>query len=68
MAKVGVIGAGAVGSAALLSLVLRGFAREIVVWNRNGKRAAGVVADLRYECATPPGRDTCSRFSTTLCP
>ena len=37
--KVGVIGAGAVGSAGLLSLALRGCAREIVVLNRNRKRA-----------------------------
>jgi L-lactate dehydrogenase len=57
MAKVGMIGAGAVGSAALLSLVLRGSAREIVVWNRNRKRAAGVVADLRYGATLSPAVD-----------
>src|SRR5437868_10962677 len=57
MAKVGVIGAGAVGSAALLSLVLRGSAREIVVWNRNRKRTAGVVADLRYGATLSPAVD-----------
>jgi L-lactate dehydrogenase len=46
--KVGVIGAGAVGSACLMSLILRGSARKIVLVNRNRKRAAGVVADMRY--------------------
>ena len=39
--KIGVIGAGAVGSACLLSSVLRGVAREIVVVNRERKRAKG---------------------------
>lgn len=46
--KVGVIGAGAVGSASLLSLVLRGSAREIVVVDLNRKRAEAVATDLRY--------------------
>jgi L-lactate dehydrogenase len=46
--KIGVIGAGAVGSACLLSAVMRGSAREIVVVNRNRKRARGVATDLRY--------------------
>ncbi len=46
--KVGVIGAGAVGSACLLSMVVRGCAREIVVLNRDRKRAKAVATDLRY--------------------
>jgi L-lactate dehydrogenase len=46
--KIGVIGAGAVGSACLLSVVMRGCAREIVVVNRNRKRARGVATDLQY--------------------
>jgi lactate/malate dehydrogenase family protein len=46
--KIGVIGAGAVGSACLLSTVLRGVAREIVVVNRDRKRAKAVVTDLQY--------------------
>ena len=54
MTKVGVIGAGAVGSAALLSLVVRGSAREIVVLNRNRKRASAVATDLRYGAALSP--------------
>ena len=36
--KIGVIGAGAVGSACLLSSILRGIAREIVVVNRERER------------------------------
>ncbi len=39
--KLGVIGAGAVGSACLLSSVLRGIAREIIAVNRERKRAKG---------------------------
>src|SRR6267143_7009162 len=54
MAKIGVIGAGGVGSAALLSLVVRGSAREIVVLNRNRKRASAVATDLRYGAALSP--------------
>ncbi len=46
--KVGVIGAGAVGSACLLSMVVRGCAREIVVLNRDRKRAKAVATDLQY--------------------
>jgi L-lactate dehydrogenase len=54
MTKIGVIGAGAVGSAALLSLVERGSAREIVVLNRSRKRASAVATDLRYGTALSP--------------
>jgi L-lactate dehydrogenase len=52
--KVGVIGAGAVGSAALLSLVMRGVACEIVVVDRNRRRAQGVVTDLQYGATLSP--------------
>ena len=52
--KIGIIGAGAVGSAALLSTVLRGVANEIVVVNRDPKRARGVVADVQYGAALSP--------------
>ena len=52
--KIGIIGAGAVGSAALLSTVLRGVASEIVVVNRDPKRARGVVADVQYGAALSP--------------
>jgi L-lactate dehydrogenase len=54
MTKLGVISAGAVGSATLLSLVVRGSAREIVVLNRNRKRASAVATDLRYGAALSP--------------
>jgi L-lactate dehydrogenase len=49
--KIGVIGAGAVGSACLLASILRGVAREIVVVNRDRKRAKAVVTDLQYGAA-----------------
>lgn len=48
--KVGIVGAGAVGSACLLSVVMRGSAREVVLVNRNRKRAQGVVTDVQYGC------------------
>ena len=49
--KIGVIGAGAVGSACLLSSIMRGIAREIVVVNRDRKRAKAVATDLQYGAA-----------------
>ena len=52
--KVGIVGAGAVGSACLLSLFTRGSAREIVLVNRNRKRADGVVTDARYGSSLVP--------------
>lgn len=53
--KVGVVGAGAVGAACFLSMVLRSSAREIVLVNRNRKRAEGVVTDMRYGAVLSPG-------------
>jgi len=52
--KVGVIGAGAVGSACLLSIVMRGSAREVVLVNRDRKRAQGVVTDVQYGAVLSP--------------
>lgn len=52
--KVGIIGAGAVGSACLLSVVMRGSAREVVLVNRNRKRAEGVVTDIQYGAVLSP--------------
>lgn len=52
--KVAVIGAGAVGSACVMSLVLRGSAREIVLVNRNRSRANGVVTDVQYGAVLSP--------------
>ncbi len=55
--KIGMIGAGAVGSACLLSTVMRGCAREIVVLNRNRKRAIAVVTDTQYGATLSPTVD-----------
>jgi malate/lactate dehydrogenase len=52
--KIGVIGAGAVGSACLLSIVMHGAAREIVVVNRDRKRATAVATDLQYGASLSP--------------
>lgn len=52
--KVGIVGAGAVGSACLLSLVMRGSAREIVLVNRNRKRAEGAITDVQYGAVLSP--------------
>jgi L-lactate dehydrogenase len=52
--KVGIIGVGAVGSACLLSLVLRGCAREIVVIDKDRKRARAVVTDIQYGATLSP--------------
>jgi L-lactate dehydrogenase len=52
--KVGVVGAGGVGAACLLSLVMRGIACEVVVIDRNLARAKGVVADLQYGATLAP--------------
>ena len=53
--KVGVIGAGAVGAATVLSLIERGgMCREIVLVDRTAARAAGVAADMRYGAPLSP--------------
>jgi len=52
--KVGIIGAGAVGSACFLSMVMRGSAREVVLVNRDRKRAQGVVTDVQYGTVLSP--------------
>jgi L-lactate dehydrogenase len=49
--KVGVVGAGMVGSAAANALVLRGAASEVVLIDRNHKRAAAEAEDILH--ATP---------------
>jgi len=46
--KVGVIGVGAVGSAATLALLARGCAREIVLVDQDRARARGVALDMDY--------------------
>lgn len=52
--KVGIIGAGAVGAACLSALAARGCAREIVVVNRDRKRAEGLVTDVQYGAVLYP--------------
>jgi len=52
--KVGVIGAGQVGAACFLSVVMRGSAREVVLVNRDRKRAKGVVTDVQYGTVLSP--------------
>jgi L-lactate dehydrogenase len=46
--KLGIVGAGQVGAACFLSAVIRGSAREVVLVNRDRKRAQGVVTDVQY--------------------
>lgn len=41
----------------MMSLILRGSAREIVLVNRNRKRATGVIADMRYGAPLAPKVD-----------
>jgi L-lactate dehydrogenase len=57
LGKVGIIGAGQVGSACLLSLVMTGSAREVVLVNRNRKRAEGLVTDIQYGAVLSPTID-----------
>jgi lactate/malate dehydrogenase, NAD binding domain/Cytochrome C oxidase, cbb3-type, subunit III len=52
--KAGIIGAGAVGSACLTALVGRRCAREIVVVDRDRKRARGLVTDVQYGAVLSP--------------
>jgi len=52
--KVGIVGVGGVGSACLLSLVMRGIACQVVVVDRTRERAKGVVADLQYGATLSP--------------
>ena len=55
--KIGIIGAGAVGSACLTALVQRRVAREIVVVNRDRKKAKGLVTDVQYGAVLSPGTE-----------
>jgi len=52
--KVGIVGAGAVGTACLFAMATRGSAREIVLVNRNRAKARGTVTDLQYGMALGP--------------
>jgi L-lactate dehydrogenase len=48
VARVGVVGVGAVGQACAFALMLRGSAREIVLVDKAAGRATAVAADMRY--------------------
>lgn len=52
--RIGIVGAGAVGTACLFAMALRGSAREIVLVNRTPERARGAVADLQYGAVLGP--------------
>jgi L-lactate dehydrogenase len=46
--KIGVIGAGAVGAACAMAIIMRGFASELVLVNRSRDRAKGMATDMGY--------------------
>ena len=52
--KVGIVGAGAVGTACTFAMALRDSAHELVLVNRTRARARGVVTDLRYGMVLGP--------------
>jgi L-lactate dehydrogenase len=52
--KIGIIGAGAVGTACAFAVAMRGCARELVLLDRDRKRARGVVTDLQYGATLSP--------------
>jgi L-lactate dehydrogenase len=52
--KIGIIGTGAVGTACAFATVMRGCATEVVLIDRDRKRARGVVTDLEYGAALSP--------------
>jgi L-lactate dehydrogenase len=52
--KIGIIGAGAVGTACAFAVVMRGCARELVLVDIDRKRARGTITDLQYGAALSP--------------
>ncbi len=52
--KVGIVGAGAVGTSCLYAMALRGSADHLVLVNRTLQRARGVVEDLQYGALLGP--------------
>lgn len=46
--KIGIIGAGTVGTACIMAILGRGAAHEIVVLDSNEQRVQGVVTDMQY--------------------
>jgi L-lactate dehydrogenase len=57
MARVGVVGVGAVGQACAFALMLRGSAREIVLVDRTAEKAKAVATDMRYGAPLSPTVD-----------
>ena len=55
--KVGIVGAGAVGSACAMALILRGCAREVVLLDKVQERAKAVATDMRYGAPLSPAVD-----------
>ena len=62
--KVGIVGAGAVGTACMFAMALRGSARKIVLVNRNFERARGVVTDLQYGTFLAPALLVAGKYMT----
>jgi L-lactate dehydrogenase len=52
--KIGIIGAGAVGTACAFATVMRGFAGTVVLLDRDRKHAKGVATDLQYGAVLSP--------------
>jgi len=52
--KIGIIGAGAVGTACAFAIVMRRCASELVLLDIDKKRARSVVRDLRYGATPSP--------------
>jgi L-lactate dehydrogenase len=55
--KVAIIGAGAVGSACLTALVMRGCANEILIIDRTPEKARGLATDVQYGATLSPSVD-----------
>jgi L-lactate dehydrogenase len=52
--KIGIVGVGAVGASTAMAVALRARARELVLINRDPKRATAVATDLRYGMPLSP--------------
>jgi len=55
--KVGIVGAGAVGAATAMAIVLGGHARELVIVNRKRERAKAIATDMGYGAPLSPRID-----------
>jgi L-lactate dehydrogenase len=52
--KIGIVGVGAVGASTAMAVALRARARELVLVNRDPRRATAVATDLRYGMPLSP--------------